>query len=122
MAFWIRGKEGIMLLDRYYLRSLQNPFPKLLKPQKRISKDHLAWVRRRLCVVSGFGDPVAHHVLRKSQTENDYATIALTPAIHGELHQMGVDSFERMYAVDSKDALIATLIDRVQELEEQAKE
>lgn len=63
----------------------------------------------------------AHHVLRRSQGENDYLTVPLRHDIHMRGHTEGFDQVEGEFAIDIKDAMIACLVERMQELEEELK-
>lgn len=77
------------------------------------SERHLEWVRSRPCVSTGRWGVDAHHVLRRSHGVNDYTAIALTHEEHMRLHTEGEIGICEM------TALIATLIERVIELERQ---
>lgn len=82
------------------------------------AKRHLDWVRGKACVASGFDIGCdAHHVLRKSQGLNDYAVVPLKHEIHMDVHSKGAHFVELKYGIRMKDALIATLIERIWELE-----
>ena len=105
-----------MNIDRYSGHRL-DPFGSLSKSRSMPNKQHIEWIKNRRCIVTKKVGPDAHHVLRKSQGLNDYATLPLSHESHMELHSMGVQSFENKHGIDMKDALIATLIDRIVELE-----
>lgn len=111
-----------MHLDRYWSAVIRHAWGR--RSPDMISAKHLAWVRQRPCLVSmllggdsAFTHVDAHHVVPRSRGTNDYTAIPLRHPLHMEGHQIGWASFEKKHAVDIKDALIATLIERVWELE-----
>lgn len=109
-----------MNLNRYYVSKILKPFGRLSKPPELLSRRYLDWIRSRPCVATGFICGVdAHHVLKKSQGKNDFAAIPLRHDVHIEGHTSGWESVEEKYSFDVKDALIATLIERVWTLEEE---
>lgn len=110
-----------MRLERYFSSTLV-PFGQLSKAPSLLSRAHLEWIRDRKCVATGTRTAIdAHHVLKKSQGKNDYATIPLNHKIHMEGHSRGWEQVEYEYGFDVKDALIATLVERVWLLEEALK-
>lgn len=107
-----------MNISRYFSSNLMyNEFSKTKKIQ---SKPHLEWIRNQPCVVTGHRsyDNDAHHVQRKSQGLNDYATVPLRHDIHMELHLRGITTFETEHGMDFRDALIAKLCERIFVLED----
>lgn len=89
------------------------------------SKKHMEWIKHRACVATGLMNPESvdvHHVQFRSHGRNDYTAVPLRHDIHiGELHGKSTEFVEDRYSFDIKDALIATLIERIYELEEQPK-
>lgn len=116
-----------MNLRRYYSPEMIDERGRLRPLQ---SKSHLAWVAEKSCIVSrsdgkiyygnDFTKVDCHHVELRSRSggnTNDYTCVPMLHKLHGEYHRTGHDTFENKYAFDMKDALIATLIERVVELE-----
>ncbi len=109
-----------MNIERYFSSKLR-PFGSNSKPVKLRNEKHLKWVRNQECIVtgtSGKGLVAAHHVQRKSHIVNDYAAVPLSHLEHGELHSDSVEEYEQNQGIDFKDALIATLIERIIFLQE----
>lgn len=103
-------------LERYYTRLLM-PFGKASKSPVLTSKRHMAWLHERPCIATGAAQVDAHHVQFRSHGQNDYTAVPLTHELHMRGHSMGFDQVEIPYSIDLKDALIATLIERVYDLE-----
>lgn len=103
-----------MDLTRYYSDRLVPS--RLSKPPILKSLWHMDWIHGRKCVATGSSSVDAHHVLRRSQGTNDYTCIPLNHQVHMALHSEGSKA-EGQYGFDEKEALIATLAERVWELE-----
>lgn len=107
-----------MNIERYYNSELK-PFA-LSKPVKIIDNKHLDWIRDRPCVVTkSTGRNDAHHVQYKSDIQNDLLSVPLRHDIHMRGHSEGWAKVESEFGVDIKDALIATLVERILFLEAQ---
>lgn len=74
------------------------------------SSKYLDFIREQPCVVSGVNGVDAHHVLRKSQSSNDYLCVPLDHALHMELHSTGVETFERKYSICLQACAVSFLI------------
>lgn len=112
-----KEKKGLYLNQYYHSLKSGLMIPKQIKLR---NEKHLKWIRKRPCIVTGQEGVDAHHIQRKSQGLNDYTAVPLNHELHvGKLHsELGWEKFEQEYNIDFKDALIATLIERIVELEE----
>lgn len=102
-------------LGKYYSDNLM-PWARSKTPVL-ISQAHMDWVRRRVCVYRRSPGVDAHHVQFRSHGQNDYTAIPLSHDVHMDGHSRGFDKIEAACGIDLKDALIATLVERVYELE-----
>jgi hypothetical protein len=103
-------------LERYYSQDLM-PWGSMSKIPVLSSPAHIDWIKRRACVISKQYGADAHHVQFRSHGLNDYTAIPLRHDLHMRGHQAGFDKLEDEHGVSMKDALIATLVERVAFLE-----
>jgi len=117
-----------MNLDRYYgprMRQDQRVQGNLIDMS---SQWHTNWLAEQPCIINNTSKKllygtftkidVHHQERRRGGRKNDFTGLPMTHDMHMEYHSIGHDSFERKYAVDMRDALIATLIERVHFLED----
>ena len=104
-------------IDRY----LKHLFVFGKRPASFSSEKHKEWVRNRMCPIFGGQKKEPHHLQLKAQGLNDYTCVSLTTKQHKFWHDFGNEDFEKEYGVVMRDVLIATLIERIIELEEGTK-
>jgi hypothetical protein len=89
------------------------PFGRNSKKPVMLSEAYLKWIRTQPCIITGVEACDAHHVIFKSQAENDYSAVPLRHDLHMKLHshKQGVEGFEEEYGICFKTAVAAKLME-----------
>lgn len=89
------------------------PFGPLSKSPVMLDKKYLDWIRTQPCIVTGSLGVDAHHVIYKSQADNDYSAVPLRHDKHMELHNHkdGVEGFEEDNDINFEQAMIAKMME-----------
>jgi hypothetical protein len=95
----------------------------LQKPKRYENEEYLEFIRKQPCCVEHVGcRPVSskkrsdpHHVKSKKSGGSDLESVPMCRFIHGDIHNIGVITFQTKYQVDLRDVQIDCLQKFVEE-------